>query len=50
MQQALRPYVTTGIAVVGASALIAAPVASPPTLPDLNAFEVQLTAGLGDAL
>lgn len=46
MQQALRPYVTTGIAVVGASALIAAPVASPPTLPDLNAYKVQLTASL----
>ncbi|ODR11727.1 hypothetical protein BHQ15_00570 [Mycolicibacillus koreensis] len=48
MEQALRPYVTTGIAVVGATALIAAPVAAPPTLTSLQAFEVQLTAGLDD--
>lgn len=49
MQQALRPYVTSGIAVVGASALLAAPVASPPTLPGLSSMHVsavQLTAGL----
>lgn len=45
MEQALRPYVTTGIAVVGATALIAAPVAAPPTLPSLQAFAVELTAG-----
>src|SRR5699024_4225238 len=50
MQQALRPYVTTGIAVVGATALIGAPVVTPPTLPYLHAYEVQLTAGLRDLL
>lgn len=50
MEQALRPYVTTGIAVVGATALIAAPVAAPPTMTGLKAYEVQLTAGLGDLL
>lgn len=50
MEQALRPYVTTGIAVVGATALIAAPVAAPPTMTNLQAYEVQLTAGLGDLL
>src|SRR5690625_322306 len=50
MQQALRPYVTTGIAVVGATALIAAPVAAPTSLTSVHAYEVELTAGLGDAL
>lgn len=50
MQQALRPYLTTGIAVVGATALLTAPVVATPTLPDLQSYEVQLTAGLGDLL
>jgi hypothetical protein len=38
MQTALRPYVTTGIAIVGASIIAAAPVTVPP--PDLPAVEV----------
>lgn len=38
MQTALHPYVTTGIAIVGASIIVAAPVTVPP--PDLPAVEV----------
>ncbi len=46
MQRALRPYVTTGIALVGASAIAISPVAPP--LPDVKAANpaVQLSAAI----
>ncbi|PQM46347.1 hypothetical protein C1Y40_03492 [Mycobacterium talmoniae] len=46
MQAALRPYLTAGIAVVGAGVVAVSPVAAPPTLPDVAMPAVQLTAGI----
>lgn len=46
MQQALRPYMTTGIAVVSAGTLLAAPVLAPTPLPDIQAYAIELTAAL----
>lgn len=49
MQQALQPYATAGVAVVGASLIAVTPVAAP--LPGIHAVaEVALTAGEGGFL
>lgn len=42
MQQALRPFVTTGVALVGASLIAVTPVTAP--LPDIQMRDVALTA------
>lgn len=48
MQQAMRPYVTSGVAIVGAGLIATTPVAAPPSfLADLSSRPVQLTAGDG---
>jgi hypothetical protein len=52
MQLALRPYITTGVAIVGASVVAVAPIAMPPSPPDIQVANpvaavergVQLTA------
>lgn len=46
MQQALRPYVTTGVAVLGAGAIAVAPIAPPAPTPSIESFAIELTAGL----
>src|SRR5690625_2422524 len=48
MLLATRPYVTGGVAIVGASLIAVAPVAAPlPALPDLQSPAMRLTAGEG---
>jgi hypothetical protein len=46
MNSALRPYVTVGAALVGASVIAVTPVTNP--LPDVHAPDIQLTAGEED--
>lgn len=48
MENALRPYMTAGIAVLGAGAIAVTPVA--PTLPDIQMPSVQLTGTISDLL
>lgn len=48
MQRTLRPYVTAGVALVGAGAIAVTPVAAPPALPDVHASAVQLSAAASD--
>src|SRR5690349_11478019 len=44
MQSAMRPYVTAGVALVGASVIAVTPIAAHPNLPQLHMPQVQLTA------
>jgi hypothetical protein len=44
MQSAMRPYVTAGVALVGASVLAVTPIAAHPNLPQTHMPQVQLTA------
>ncbi|MEB3034096.1 outer membrane porin GjpA [[Mycobacterium] nativiensis] len=46
MQHVLRPYVTAGVAVLGASMIAATPVVAAPLLPAAHVNDVVLTAGL----
>ncbi len=48
MQQALRPYVTAGIAVVGASMIAVTPMVAPPPIPQVRS--VQLVDAWSDLL
>ncbi|SEP69780.1 hypothetical protein [Mycolicibacterium nivoides] len=48
MTLALRPYVTAGVALVGASIIAATPVAAPP--PTIQAHAVQLTAAIDNPI
>jgi hypothetical protein len=49
MEQALRPYATAGVALVGASMIAVTPVVTLPALPDVQASAVQLIATEADA-
>ncbi|SCX34568.1 hypothetical protein [Mycolicibacterium fluoranthenivorans] len=44
MQSAMRPYVTAGVALVGASVIAVTPIAAHPNLPQTHMPQVQLTA------
>lgn len=44
MQSAMRPYVTAGVALVGASVIAVTPIAAHPNLPQMHMPQVQLTA------
>ncbi|MGE2723220.1 hypothetical protein [Mycolicibacterium pulveris] len=44
LQLALRPYVTTGVAIVGASVIAATPITPTPTPVEVQSHAVQLTA------
>ncbi len=46
MELASRPWITAGVALVGASAIVAAPVAAP--LPAVHVPDIQLTSGFDD--
>lgn len=51
MHQVLRPYVTAGVAIVGAGVVAVTPMATPlPALPDIQSRGVQLTAGFADVI
>ncbi len=44
MQSAMRPYVTAGVALVGASVIAVTPIAAHPNLPQMHMPQVSLTA------
>ena len=50
MQSALRPYVTAGVALVGASAIAVSPISVPPPEIEVHEVAVQLSASFEDVL
>lgn len=50
MQSAMRPYVTAGVALVGASVIAVTPIAAHPNLSPMHMPQVQLTASIDNPI